>query len=514
MAKVLVVDDELFYRELVTDVLKKAGHEVIPAKDGKEAINLAAGRSDLDVVLTDVVMPGIDGLGVLAKLKQKDATLPVIMLSAHEDQRMVINALRRGAFDYQRKPLSPQELILAVKRALDFAKLQREQKRKLSRLASLESGARRLAEMVAGEIPLEALAKEFTLLESTVKMVAELLECDRVSIMLLDPEQKRLKVAVSVGMTKTMIKDESRPPHKSVSAHVLETGEAILVEDLETDTRMKRGEYSASYKTDSFVAAPLKVGNHIVGAINANDKKDRGSFTEDDLILLRTISHHASAALSHAISSAALERDRQRLARLTEFQKILIHYLEPEKMLQDLLKKCQEMLNVVSSAVFLKDEFSDQLTLRVGFNAGKELSRKMTVPLGESITGLVAQQGETIRENNPQKNPLFIAELEWPGKGVIKNILAAPIRISNTTIGVIRLLNKRGDNFSRDDVALLQDVADSLSIAIRNLKLYEQLNQSVEEIVQANRNLQRLNDELKLKAKELEVLKKNLARGG
>jgi GAF domain-containing protein len=104
--------------------------------------------------------------------------------------------------------------------------------------------------------------------------------------------------------------------------------------------------------------------------------------------------------------------------------------------------------------------------------------------------------------------------VEWPGKGLIRSILVAPIRLSNTTIGAIRLLNKRDEPFTATDAQLLQDVADSLSIAIRNLKLYEQLNHSVEEIVAANRNLQTLNDELKLKAKELEVMQKMLARGG
>jgi GAF domain-containing protein len=97
---------------------------------------------------------------------------------------------------------------------------------------------------------------------------------------------------------------------------------------------------------------------------------------------------------------------------------------------------------------------------------------------------------------------------------LIRTMLAAPIRLSNTTIGVIRLLNKRSGGFSQSDASLLGDVADSLSIAIRNMKLYEQLNHSVEEIITANRNLQQVNDELALKAKELEMMKKMLVKGG
>lgn len=514
MAQILVIDDELFYRELVSDILTKAGHEVMKAKDGREALDALANRPDLDMILLDVVMPGMDGLVVLNKVRHKDPTIPVVMLSAHEDHRMVIQALRNGAFDYQRKPISAQELALAVQRAMGYRKLQLQQKNKLARLASLEDGAKRLSEMVVGDIPLEALAQEYELLDSMVKMVAELLECNRVSIMLLDPKDKVLQVAVSVGLSKSLIKQETRPAKTSVSSYVLTSGEALLVNDIALDKRVAKSEYSSQYKTSSFVIAPIKIGSRVVGTINANDKKDNTEFSEDDLLLLRTMSYHVSATLSHAIHSAAMERDRQRLKRLSEFQKVLIHYLEPEEMLRDLLKKCQEMMNVVCAAVFLKADFSEDLVLRVGYNGKTEMTRKISIPSGESVTGYAAKEGKIILLNAPDKDRRFVQDVEWPGKGVIRSMLVAPIRLSNTTIGVIRLLNKREESFTAADAQLLQDVADTLSIAIRNLKLYEQLNHSVEEIVAANRNLQTLNDELQLKNKELEVMQKMLAQGG
>jgi len=514
MAKVLVVDDELFYREMVSDVLKKAGHDVHAAKDGKEAVDVFSVRKDLDVVISDVVMPGFDGLAVLSRIKAKSPEMPVIMLSAHEDQRMVIQALRKGAFDYQRKPLSPQELTLAVERALKYRKLEEDRKKKLQRLSSLENGAKRLSEMVVGDIPLEALAKQYELLESMVKLVAELLECERVSIMLLDPKTEDLKVAVSVGLSKNLIKQESGPAKSNVAAQVLETGEPLLIKDVEEDERVEQSDFSTQYKTNSFVVAPLRIQGKIVGTINANDRKDRESFDEDDLFMISTLGHHVSAALGLAIHASAVEKDRERLQRYSEFQKILIHYLEPEDMLRDLLRKCQDMINVVSAAIFLKNEFSEDLELRMGFNGKHEMTRKMSVPFGESVTGIAAKESKIICLNVPENDPRYIAGTEWPYKGVIRNLLVAPIRVSGTTIGVIRLLNKRDGAFGQQEAQLLKDVADSLSIAIRNMKLYEQLNHSVEEIVTANRNLQMVNDELSMKAKELEALKKRIKAKG
>jgi GAF domain-containing protein len=148
----------------------------------------------------------------------------------------------------------------------------------------------------------------------------------------------------------------------------------------------------------------------------------------------------------------------------------------------------------------------------VGYNGNTEISRKIEIPLGQSITGLTAKEGKIFLLNNPAKDKRFIPEVEWPFKGTICSYLSAPLRLSNTTIGVIRLLNRRDGPFLAADAQLLMDVADSLSIAIRNVKLYEQLNRSVEDVITANRNLQKANDELTLKAKELEALKKQLGR--
>jgi len=206
MAKILVVDDELFYRELVSDVLQKAKHDVVLASSGKEALNIVAKFRDIDIVLTDVVMPDMNGLVVLSRIQKKDASIPVIMLSAHEDHRIVLQSLKRGAFDYQKKPISQQELVHSVDRALKFRALQAEKEKKLSRLSNIENGARRLSEMVVGEVKLDAIAREFELLQGMANMVAEVLECDRVSFMLLNPENDRLEVAVSVGLSKKMVK--------------------------------------------------------------------------------------------------------------------------------------------------------------------------------------------------------------------------------------------------------------------------------------------------------------------
>ena len=110
---------------------------------------------------------------------------------------------------------------------------------------------------------------------------------------------------------------------KSVSSHVLETGEPVLVSNVEEDERFKKAEYANQYKTGSFVISPIRVGDEIIGTINANDKNDKGDFTEDDLVMLNTFSHQVSLTLRHAFLMNSLQRDKDRLELLSEMRNIL-----------------------------------------------------------------------------------------------------------------------------------------------------------------------------------------------
>ena len=85
MAKILVIDDELFYREIVRDTLEKEGHKVFTAANAREGLDLLK-QGEPDVALVDIVLPGsMDGLAVLFKIKTQTPELPVVMLSAYED---------------------------------------------------------------------------------------------------------------------------------------------------------------------------------------------------------------------------------------------------------------------------------------------------------------------------------------------------------------------------------------------------------------------------------------------
>src|SRR3954466_10634176 len=119
MARILVADDEPGLREFITDSLELDDHTVVAAKDGREAARLLDERG-FDLVLTDLKMPGLDGMAILRKVRAEQPEVEVIMMTAHGTGDNPVAAMKLGAFESLQKPLSgPDELRLLVGRALE-----------------------------------------------------------------------------------------------------------------------------------------------------------------------------------------------------------------------------------------------------------------------------------------------------------------------------------------------------------------------------------------------------------
>lgn len=114
--KILVVDDEPMILELITFNLEQAGYEIIAAKTGLEAINQAEAHKP-DAIVLDLMLPHLDGFQVCGQLR-KTSTIPILMLTAKNEEVDKILGLELGADDYLTKPFSPRELVARVKALL------------------------------------------------------------------------------------------------------------------------------------------------------------------------------------------------------------------------------------------------------------------------------------------------------------------------------------------------------------------------------------------------------------
>lgn len=123
--KILVIDDEKSIRDSLRGVLEDEGFEVKEADSGESALEIIK-RERFDAILLDVWLPGIDGIDVLLKIKEKDDSIPVIMISGHANIETAVKATKIGAYDFLEKPLSSDRVVLTIKNALKQRNLEEE----------------------------------------------------------------------------------------------------------------------------------------------------------------------------------------------------------------------------------------------------------------------------------------------------------------------------------------------------------------------------------------------------
>ncbi|HYI67332.1 MAG TPA: response regulator transcription factor [Candidatus Limnocylindrales bacterium] len=164
MATILVVDDEPKITQLVRDYLERAGFSVLTAGDGSEALMRARTESP-DLVVLDLGLPQLDGLDVTRRLR-READVPIIMLTARDDETDKLIGLELGADDYVTKPFSPRELVARVRAVL--RRRDRAGADDVLRVGELELDVPRMRLEVAGRV-VELTATEFTLLAAMAR---------------------------------------------------------------------------------------------------------------------------------------------------------------------------------------------------------------------------------------------------------------------------------------------------------------------------------------------------------
>ncbi|MDR1109999.1 MAG: sigma 54-interacting transcriptional regulator [Deltaproteobacteria bacterium] len=139
---ILLVDDEDNYRLVMGQLLEAQGYHVVEAGSGREALEIFLEGPGMDLVMTDITMPDGDGLELLARIKEERAEVPVVMLTARNEVKVAVEAMRMGAFDYLAKPFENDDLLRCAAKALELSRLSRANKElraELSRRHSFSS---------------------------------------------------------------------------------------------------------------------------------------------------------------------------------------------------------------------------------------------------------------------------------------------------------------------------------------------------------------------------------------
>src|SRR6266576_1135078 len=135
--RILVVDDEEPIREIVASMLGSAGYACKQAGSGMEALAVLTSGEDFELMLSDLMMADLDGIGLLERTKEKYPDMPVVMVTAVNDISVALAAISNGAYDYLLKPFEREALLNTVRRALENRRLKLENRAYQTNLETL-----------------------------------------------------------------------------------------------------------------------------------------------------------------------------------------------------------------------------------------------------------------------------------------------------------------------------------------------------------------------------------------
>lgn len=322
--RIVIIDDEKRMCDSLAALLEGDGYRVSSFQRSIEAVQVL--RSErVDLVVTDIKMPELDGLEILKVVKEIDDGIPVILMTGYASLDTALGAIAKGAYDYLLKPVEFTYLQLAVRRAVEkrraeLARLRLLEELKLSNLIL----QRRIGELnalyeagksIGSSLNLDELLRQIVVLAATVT------EAQVGSIMLLDERKEFLTIEAAIGLDDGIVKNTRLAKGDSIAGHVAATGEEVIIVDVETDTRFQRIN-KERYGAASLLCAPLRIKNSILGVINMANKQGGQSFSQDDLRLLTTFASQAAVAVDDAYQ---FEKSRR---RLVEFE--ILHEIASE----------------------------------------------------------------------------------------------------------------------------------------------------------------------------------------
>jgi len=209
-ARILIVDDDDSLRESLELVLSAESYEVISAPNGETALRLIE-ETPIDIILSDLRMPGIDGMELLPQFAQRLPGATIILMSAYGTEDLAIEAMRRGAYDYIAKPFHPSEVLLTLRKAQERERLRRENKL-LRRDIRRATGDRPIVATSAPMIELLEVMERAAAFKSTILLTGESGTGKEVlarAVHAQSPRRRQAFVAVNCGaIPETLLESE------------------------------------------------------------------------------------------------------------------------------------------------------------------------------------------------------------------------------------------------------------------------------------------------------------------
>jgi PAS domain S-box-containing protein len=283
LGQILVTDDEAELKNVLVETLNAQGFEATGYTSGKEALSALRGRN-FDVLLSDLMMPEMDGITLLRDALEVDQHLICIIMTGQGTIQTAVDAMKVGAFDYVLKPFKLQAILPVLSRAVNVRRLRQENLQLRETVAIHE-----LCKTIASTLD------PLTVLNKLADAALQQSEADEVSVLLPTDDGSELYVAAVRGANRERLLGERVPLEQSIASWVARERTPILLEGQVNDER-----FTALWPRPdirSAISVPLQLAGKLIGILNINATSRARPFTPGQMKALTILASTAAAAL-------------------------------------------------------------------------------------------------------------------------------------------------------------------------------------------------------------------------
>jgi signal transduction histidine kinase len=305
------------------------------------------------------------------------------------------------------------------------------------------------------------------LLGALLLRTRQILDVDTCAILLLEPDTNELVARAALGIEEEVEQGVRIPVGRGFAGRIAAEKRPFILDDVDHGDVLNPILREKGIK--SMLGVPLVVEGMVLGVLHIGSLAPR-AFAEDEVELLQLVADRAALAIEHARLFEAERAARERIENIQVVTDAALAHLEVDELLTVLLPRIREILRADTCAVLLLDEETNELVARAALGIEEEVEQGVRVPLGEGFAGKVAAEG-TPRVIDVDDYPVWNPILRQKG---IKSMLGVPLIVSGAGLGVLHVGSLTLREFTRDEVELLQLVAQRVAIAIERARLHEE----------------------------------------
>ena len=485
MRKLLLVDDDPFSQRMLEDMFR--GEWKIVNETTIDQITKRIASENFNLVLLNASLRRTDGEATFQAMHDLSPELPIVTYTSQNQVRLGRLLLKKGAFWNLTMPLNTDDLAHVMSIVRRMEEYQEQTLATRNDFSQLEEGIARMFSSLNESFPEKFTFEEDALIQGILELLADILQVDKTSLMLVNPETGELRIKAAKGLTPYVIQNSVRKIGEGIAGWVAKEGKPLLIKDVQHDEQFSESPFFHQYSTKSLVCVPLKVGDRVIGVLSANNHLSGKPFDEKDLYLATIFSHLLLLTVMNAQLHFDRESAHKKEAEIGNLNRKITATLEPKVLFHVLLNECSTIFRAEYAFLFnLEEKGSDLKLYYVNGSRFEEIS----VP-NQHIRPWLAQRNEAISLNGDSKRREFDLLRSLTGLE-FRSWMSAPIILQDRLAGSLELASPDPARFREQDTQLLVRTSQQASLALNNAHLYMKLLNSIREISDARKEVDRV----------------------